>query len=468
MTAQWMLPGLHDALRAFADAVARLYNDSLQNNPLPDEPIEAYRVAAAFQDVAFSIPEWQDVLAVIHSDSRIQQQVGSWVGSIVGGQVIHARDLGIAFVLQVTYAIHGDNDEDFIIRRSVFDMIYAPIDSFLGSDTIIYDAYSVLVGLKCDSPKIALSEGVSVELLDNEDLRLVELRFSIMSVARDQAERDIGEVHLPEHYRYAFRKVLNLPKLIGQPGDRSGAVEIYDKLSEDRRNCLRSIAAATYCHIRPWPAQIVERSWRGRMLSMTYREPLLVTRYDSPGATLSADSESVMRATWSHLTHPEFKSRHAVVVLALDRLSGLGLRFSQEDQLIDVIVACEAFFLEGGSGELRFRLALNAAMIAPLLFSDWPQHSVFELLKKAYDLRSAIVHGNASRTSIRIGNQTYDINATVYYSAEVIRRAIAYRMLTVKPGGQILYDWESFYFRAATDDAEVENSASRVNGTDCT
>ncbi|HEX3464992.1 MAG TPA: hypothetical protein VHS78_13175 [Candidatus Elarobacter sp.] len=442
---RWSLPLLRNALRQFADAASALYGEAMRRTPLPGDALGAFHAAKAVQDATYLLPEWHGVLAVIEADEQLSSQVGKFVGTIVGGRVISARELGNDFVTQVMYAHLGEN-EGFRITDAVFDKIYQPIDAFLGSEDIVYDIFVVLMGLKCQSPKIVLDDGVSIELLGNEDIRLTEMRFSLLSVARDQVERGIGEVQLPEHYRYAFRKTLSLPKVSEIPSS-SVAATIYNKVDADRRTCLRAIAAATYCKIHSWRTQMVERSWRSRMLSWTFREPLLLARYEVPGATLSlADEATVLRA-WRHLTFP--KSNNAAVEIVLDRLAGLGSRATDEDQLIDVMIACEAFFTPGKNPEIRFRLAMNAAILAPMTMGAWTQAFVFEFMQKAYDLRSDIVHGEASRKPIRVREQSYDLRTTTYYVAEIVRRAVKYQMDRVEPGGKLLLDWNStLYFGA--------------------
>ena len=77
--------------------------------------------------------------------------------------------------------------------------------------------------------------------------------------------------------------------------------------------------------------------------------------------------------------------------VASRRLS-LGIeRKSLEDKLIDYMIGLEALYLPDGSAELSFRLSVRVAF---LLSSKIERKNTYEFLKKIYDVRSSIVHGN--------------------------------------------------------------------------
>jgi hypothetical protein len=69
-------------------------------------------------------------------------------------------------------------------------------------------------------------------------------------------------------------------------------------------------------------------------------------------------------------------------------------RLSSEDKLIDLVISLEALFSPSREGELRFRIAQRGAL---LLGADAAERRrIFALLRRAYDARSALVHGGDS------------------------------------------------------------------------
>jgi hypothetical protein len=70
------------------------------------------------------------------------------------------------------------------------------------------------------------------------------------------------------------------------------------------------------------------------------------------------------------------------------------------DKIVDLVIAAEALFLadQRDRSELRFRFALRAAKF--IKQSGCTELEVFRIMRKAYDARSAIVHGGASPTAL--------------------------------------------------------------------
>src|SRR5947209_14007439 len=77
------------------------------------------------------------------------------------------------------------------------------------------------------------------------------------------------------------------------------------------------------------------------------------------------------------------------------------------DQIIDLMIASEALFLcdvseEQFRGELRFRNALRAGFFIGQTTNE--RREIFRLMKKAYDARSAIVHGGKPDLPVGFGS----------------------------------------------------------------
>jgi hypothetical protein len=93
------------------------------------------------------------------------------------------------------------------------------------------------------------------------------------------------------------------------------------------------------------------------------------------------------------------------------------------DQIVDLVIAAEALFLsdldEKYRGELRFRFALRAAK-----FIEHPQygeHEVFRLMRRAYDARSAIVHGGSPDDTRLPDNQSAKLGTFIDVIEELVR-----------------------------------------------
>ncbi len=88
--------------------------------------------------------------------------------------------------------------------------------------------------------------------------------------------------------------------------------------------------------------------------------------------------------------------------VALRRFDLAYQRQGAEDRLIDYWVALEALFSDGG-GEITYKLAMRIShfMMGPSSGSFW----LYKCLKKAYDVRSDVVHGRGTKAKIRIAEE---------------------------------------------------------------
>lgn len=91
------------------------------------------------------------------------------------------------------------------------------------------------------------------------------------------------------------------------------------------------------------------------------------------------------------------------LAVALRRLDFLDERRQVEDKLIDMSILLESTLLAGVKDELRFRLGLRGAR---LLMPERPPADTNALLKKLYDVRSKVVHGEGELPRrIRVGTE---------------------------------------------------------------
>ena len=181
---------------------------------------------------------------------------------------------------------------------------------------------------------------------------------------------------------------------------------------------------------------------------MTLRTPQLAVTIQPPEAMLYSTSESSVRLAYEHLSAASFDANNPAVRVAVDRLAGLGTRTQIADQLVDVLIACEAFFTLGSESrtELAFRAALNAAALSSEIGFPMQSKDVLALLLSAYNLRSKIVHGSPVRDrDLRHLGKTLDLGDG-RTSAPMVRRGILWSFGQCEPDAKIEIDWESLYF----------------------
>lgn len=111
-------------------------------------------------------------------------------------------------------------------------------------------------------------------------------------------------------------------------------------------------------------------------------------------------------------------------LLVLRRLYYSYQRSELEDQILDLMIAYEAMFLNDGNGELSYRLALR---VSKFIGHDTRQGSefVFQLFKKAYNIRSKVVHGsNISPKDLKVMEYDLQLFRIIYYLQDTLRHII--------------------------------------------
>jgi hypothetical protein len=117
----------------------------------------------------------------------------------------------------------------------------------------------------------------------------------------------------------------------------------------------------------------------------------------SSATDVSSELCSELQRVWKITNRREFNASKQVV-FAVRRLALATRRIELEDRLIDVFVAAEALYLTDvgdakDKGELRYRLALRAAVWFDGDPIGWTRRQVFRQIRDGYDACSAIIHG---------------------------------------------------------------------------
>jgi hypothetical protein len=150
---------------------------------------------------------------------------------------------------------------------------------------------------------------------------------------------------------------------------------------------------------------------------------------------VDAKRVSELQDAWKQVSQRGLLTRHNDLALALRRLSYQAQRERPEDELLDIMIAAEALYLaelgrESERGELRFRVALRAAVWADDPPLGMTKGEVLKLMKSAYDARSAVAHGGSpGPKEMKIKGQRVELPELVKVTRTVVaqgcRKALA-------------------------------------------
>ena len=119
----------------------------------------------------------------------------------------------------------------------------------------------------------------------------------------------------------------------------------------------------------------------------------------------------------------------------------------QDDRLIDLIIAAEALFLSDTGakdrGELRFRFSLRAAKF--IEHPTYDELGIYQLMRNAYDARSAIVHGGTPTVTKLPDDDSATLSTFIDAIEEIVRLGIR-KAIAMDDGGKKLRQsnfWDS-------------------------
>ncbi|HMM78413.1 MAG TPA: HEPN domain-containing protein [Pyrinomonadaceae bacterium] len=394
------------------------------------------------------LPAYRHCLESLQADEIIIHQLNNMVGinsrrsrtSDVEGLMVRLPHLGV-YRNRIRF-----NEEHF-------ETEYAAFESAFYEDSFVYEAIAPLQG-----PVFAESIKLESEV---EICRLNQ--FDLSPLTKNDMDEDsiiFGNA------LWAIKTQYRIPKVIGDEVPIETDKTKEDESRRDQANdvldrvlaCLRLLGVPN-----AYPQVLLHRtkSW----LFHDVREYSTRHRPSTQFSwELDADFTRTCTEFWAKL-QSQIVQRHHLIIQAIKRFNYAHERHDWEDKIVDLLIAAEAIFLSqsGGSGELSYRLKLNAAMF---LASDArSRKQVFDDMDRAYSLRSKIVHG-ADYTEIKkeiekkeaVGlGEEYKFDQFIFRIQGYIQTAI-HRMIDIASTtskGDMLVKWNSLILGNPEDQSDA-------------
>ncbi|HEY1692600.1 MAG TPA: hypothetical protein VGG39_10590 [Polyangiaceae bacterium] len=268
-----------------------------------------------------------------------------------------------------------------------FDEAFDALLTDIERPSLTLEVLVPLVTMSAERAHIDLLEGTTLTTLDSEAIGLAVSMGAVLPWPSPRGRRSIAPV-------IALRVVIDVPTRFG-PSNAVTNLEDAERLVRPIREtvtaviqCLRLLKADEF-HA---PMMLISSAGvlGGRACTaegLSSERPFQL----APSYHLKAADEPELTELLRHLLDPQ---RRKWIALPVRRFGFAAKRTTEEDRIVDLMIAAEALFLndvgEAGRGELRYRLSLRASLF---IKCGYPRRKVFEFFKRAYDLRSAVVHG---------------------------------------------------------------------------
>lgn len=347
------------------------------------------------------IPEYEACLRELNRDPKISSQLEANVGSYSRGTLTPAATSMMRYILSM-----GRRDDQYTFNPDRFDREYCYFEETFYSDRLQYVAIAPLQGLLMEDSVVTLSDKIEIGRLVREEM---------------------GQYRTP-HSSWddrwcAVRAKYEVPKIIG-PKSESRYEEIQRErvVEEEANDRIEDVVNALrlYGKITVYHSGIIHQPPKWFFIH-SHSIPNRVLGENMLHYQFGSDSDvQLFPQFWNKLENPKVKKELGT---AVRRFSYSCVRHQNEDKIVDLMIAAESLFLRGTrEGEKRFRLAFRAGRFLGTDLSK--QKEVYDRMRKAYDLRSLLVHGGSAPSLRRSRGEITESDNLIGAVGDDVQRAI--------------------------------------------
>jgi hypothetical protein len=376
-----------------------------------------------------SRPEYDACVERLKSDAIVGPHLKRLVGTTSSARRLEADD-----ILRSTIYAMLDHEGALAFTGERFDGKWRELVDFFNADRIAFKTVAPLPYLVAPDFPLRLSNELVLDCLTEDEVT----RCCQVGVLRAQSQRFpllFAEVAV------GIRRTMFLPKLILPEGEPPMLPDAADEGSFGSRPLLRDdlvvddvlSALRLFKHAQiqtAGHATWTDSPWlSGTTSARVLRQWPYGGKYE-----LSVEEVPQFLEIWRLLEEGAARFNFSIhrFNLAFDR----GLL---ADRIVDLVIAAESLFLGDlgvqDRGELRFRFALRAAKF--IEHPNYGERDVFRVMRRAYDARSAFVHGGSPKDTSLPDNQSSKLPTFIDAIEELVRLGLR-KGLSMKEDGNKL------------------------------
>ncbi len=396
------------------------------------------------------LPTYQAAHDSILADPILAPQMGQLLGPAgLGGRRVESDHV----LLSLLHAMFRD-DGTIVFEEEKYEARWREIEEVLYSEKVIQVSVAPLPGFTAPILPIELDEGLTIDKLTDEEIKRC-IQTGLLTpfppgIPIIDPEGGIGIRWITQHEKIAFSKVqATRPVSSGSFGHRPALRA--PMLVDDVIIVLRLLKASGLC----CPGVVTFR--KGWMVAgMLQWNTRPASRLGFGSLTLDEKDVSLLIGLWRTLKAGFLAgNRFRFLGTAMRRFNYSFDRSLPEDRLVDLLIAAESLFLHDATepaerGELRFRLALRGAMF--VAHPAYSQRQVYQVLRRAYDARSTIVHGGEARKAALPDAPDANLNQLVAAIEEILRLALR-RAIFLSAAGEAGFGTADYWERLLFEDS---------------
>jgi hypothetical protein len=395
-------------------------------------------------ETVFQLPEWQQVRAVVEQNPKLAGHFDVLVGTSYGATRWDLESVGRGLLPRVEVAPHGGNVT--VEPHTAFANRYRELEEVIASDVLKVERIWPMIDLQLTQPRLVLEPGVMIrELTPEEFIKCLNVQLIAPEMFRTWISPEDAKV-------FALSISSSVQKRLGNASENRDDFQALHDEEQATLDDFRATLGVLGKNVTLGPS-IEKAGWmRGSTISRFMHGQLTNPFWMIHKVELGPADARLLQTTWS--TFRQGKQGSSALHTAALRLYFARSRPRSDDRILDVMIAAEALYLgtDGGEdrGELKYRLALRAAAWADLRALRKSKKQVFDLLRLAYDVRSAIAHGSRPKASkLKLQGATLTLEQLIEQTTEVVMQGLlkALKQLAKSKNPVFRPDWESLILR---------------------
>ena len=314
-------------------------------------------------------PEWTDAIAALRADPVLGGLVDRTVGTALGASLVQSD--GLLFSVIERVAMSGEPGAEIPVA----------VDHWresIGADPVAIITVIVIAGIQ-PTEEVKLSDSVALRRMTDEEVASA-LRLDLLPTVGPSGP--IAFVH--ERSCLTVRQAL--PRTVEPaPTELDDAMAAFQSRDQQVEASIAALRLLGFRAVR----ELARMTTDGRGGTHFARR--------ASGA-VGPPAKSIDRSQEAHLRHlfaavETANANQTQLAIALRRYSGSHEPRHEEDRLLDLWIAVEALFSPPGATEVTVQVAMNIANSVDV--AGVSRRGVFDWVKRAYRLRSELVHGRS-------------------------------------------------------------------------
>lgn len=353
-------------LKKLTEKALSLYVLSIDKNITPKDYISISLFK--FDKEVEKIKEFKVCLDIMSKDPKVSELNGKLVGTKKTKAIIkNEKECLLAFVKY--FYLKNENFDD-----SLFEKHYKSFEELFYSDTLRFKESVRLHNFESESDEIILGNDIKIKKIfqfQNDEQKIQEMKYNPYS---QFSKSD-----------FVVERLLSEKKIVGENKVNNIKIIKTDDQFDLVAKSLRILkSSAVFRSVRVKNEMLTFHPIQGISTITSFGESIVL----GEKCIITKKDEEYFKKVFNELENEKDKRFR----LASDRLSFGMERKRLEDRLIDYMIGLEALYLPDGNQELVFRISVRIARTLNTEFEK--RFNCFRFVKKMYDIRSKIIHGD--------------------------------------------------------------------------